>query len=108
MGAVRGVLAGALGLVAFETVVQPAAANRVGGLFAGVASIVQRGLDPGVALIPDLRKKTGSTATTPPQASGSAPLAPSPPAGGYLTPRLPSVVPVPAPQIAPYPPPSPS
>jgi hypothetical protein len=108
MGATRGVLTGVLGLVAFQTVVQPAASKRVGGLLTDVASIVDRALDPGVALIPDLRTKSGgaSAPITPgtPPGPPVASLAPSPGGGFVPQTRLPPVLPVPAPQVAPSPP----
>jgi hypothetical protein len=66
VSAVRGALGGALSLIALQTVVSTdASATRLGGLFSGIASIVDRGLNPSVALIPDLRKgASGSTSTS--------------------------------------------
>ena len=56
---IRGVLAGALTLIALEVVVQTPAAGRVAGLFAVPGQIARRFLDPSIPAIPDLRKKTG-------------------------------------------------
>lgn len=52
----RGVLAGALALIALEVLTQQAAANRVGGLFGEVASGVRRMLAPNIPAIPDRRE----------------------------------------------------
>ena len=51
----RGVLTGALALIAHEALVRtPASADRFGGIFTGIASLVERIMSPAVAAIPDL------------------------------------------------------
>lgn len=52
---VRGVLTGALGLVALQTLVQPGASGRVAGLFGVPARVARRFLDPTIPAIPDRR-----------------------------------------------------
>lgn len=47
----RGFLVGALALIALETIVQPTAAGRVGGLFTTVANGAKKFLDPAVPAI---------------------------------------------------------
>lgn len=64
---IRGVLAGALTLIALEVVVQTPAAGRVAGLFAVPGQIARRFLDPTIPAIPEIRGK-GSAA----QAAGAA------------------------------------
>lgn len=83
----RGVFAGALALIALQTVVgSDAAANRTGGALAGIASLARRALSPGIALVPDIRPPNGNTftvikpsaATTPdPTTRPTTPAAPS-------------------------------
>lgn len=57
----RGVISGALALIALQAIVgSDEAAGRVGGMLAGVARLVRRGLDPAVPAIPDLRAGSGN------------------------------------------------
>lgn len=56
----RGVLAGALVLIALQTLVQSSAAGRVAGLLGVPGQIARRIVDPTVAAIPDLRPAMGS------------------------------------------------
>lgn len=51
----RGVLTGALALVALHTLVQPGASGRVAGLFGVPAQLARRWLDPTVPAIPERR-----------------------------------------------------
>lgn len=58
MSALRGILAGTLGLSLLEAVVSTeAAAKNTGTLFTLAASVANRLIDPTVPLVPDLRTK---------------------------------------------------
>lgn len=56
MSALRGIVAGAIGLSLLELVVSnPAASTNTGAVFELAASAIRRLVDPSVPLIPDLR-----------------------------------------------------
>lgn len=61
---IRGVLAGALTLIALQTLVQAPAAGRVAGLFQVPGQIARRFIDPSIPAIPDTSNKTGSAAAS--------------------------------------------
>lgn len=85
----RGIFAGALALVALHTLVSyQGAQGRIAGAFSGVASLVDRFLDPSLPAIPDrgshgvqgVQAPTVATRPAPPPAP--APHYPQAPAGG--------------------------
>lgn len=57
---IRGVLAGALALIALQVAVQPGASGRIAGLFGVPAAIASRFIDPTLPAIPDLRPAVAS------------------------------------------------
>jgi hypothetical protein len=63
-GAVRGILAGAGGLIVLQMAVQTQGADAVGGLLGAAAGIVRRCLDPSVPAIPDHSKGSAAAGTT--------------------------------------------
>lgn len=65
----RGVAAGALALVALETLVQPDAAGRISGLFALPGSWAQKFLDPSV---PAFHTSNKASSATPSSSTGGA------------------------------------
>jgi hypothetical protein len=72
--------AGALALIALQTVVSSdAAANRTGGAFTAIASLARRALSPAVALVPDLRP-AGGVGQTAPSTYTTGPTGPTTPA----------------------------
>lgn len=52
---IRGVLTGALALVALHTLVAPGASGRIAGLFSVPAAVARRFIDPTIPAIPDRR-----------------------------------------------------
>ncbi len=75
----RGVLVGALALVALQTAVQPGASGRLASLFGVPAAVARRFIDPTVPAIPDRRakpsKSSKSSATIPGPFQTGAPIA---------------------------------
>lgn len=67
MSGLRGVFAGALALIALETVLSTTgAADRTAGLLSDVSRLIARMLDPNIPAIPDL---TGSSSSAPTSAA---------------------------------------
>jgi hypothetical protein len=86
----RGIFAGALSLIALQTVVgSDAAASRTGGAFTGIASLARRALSPGVALLPDIRAAATATGAVLGSAGGellsTKPTTPAAPSHGTTT-----------------------
>jgi hypothetical protein len=68
----RGIFAGALALIALESVLSStASANRTAGAFTAAASLVQRALSPAIPLIPDIRGSASTPAAAAPAVSSS-------------------------------------
>jgi len=87
-----GILAGALGLIALETLVQPGPSGRVGGMFTSLSLAAANFLDPNVALIGGPRRRsaaTASTSTPPPSSAPAAAYNPSAPPP-FASPTTPS------------------
>lgn len=77
----RGIFAGALALIALETVLSSSAStSRTASAFTAAASLVQRALSPAVALIPDIRGSS-SVSVAPAVASSSQTTRPTTPTG---------------------------
>ena len=62
----RGFLVGSLILIVLETVVQPGAAARVGGMFGWGQGLLQSALSPNVAAIHQRGANTAATSSTAP------------------------------------------
>lgn len=76
----RGIFAGALALIALETVLSSSASTaRTAGAFAGAASLVQRALSPAIALVPDVRGASSGSTAAPAVASSSQTTRPATP-----------------------------
>jgi hypothetical protein len=67
----RGVLAGALALIALQTVVQPEASGRVAGIFGLAANMARRFLDPAVPALG--AASPAASSSTPPAGSNPPP-----------------------------------
>jgi hypothetical protein len=73
MSGVAGALAGALALVALETIVQPNASKRVGGLMDTVSRAATNFLDPNVPGIGQTNRRSAAAPTGQPAAAGTSP-----------------------------------
>lgn len=76
----RGMFAGALALIALESVLSSSAsASRTATGFAAVASLVQRAISPGIALVPDIRPAATASIVSPGGFTSTSPATPSVP-----------------------------
>lgn len=79
----RGILAGALALVALQTVVATPAAGRIAGLFGVPAAIAERFISPAVPAIPERNAKAAAAAEDepspwePPRTTAGRPTSPT-------------------------------
>lgn len=92
-GAVRGVAAGFLGLVALHAVGQKGGSGRVADAFGDVAGLIERVLDPSVAAIPDRRAGAKQNEAAAGVAAGKAKGG----AAGSISDRITDRLPIPAP-----------